>query len=176
MGYFKSIRKRGGELIAFDQSRITAAILKAMGVAQEGEIKDAERVSSDVLKGLKEKYPINYILGIEEIQDVVEEQLILADYAKAAKGYILYRQERAKLREIRKEIPENVKKLAEKSKKYFKNPLGEFIYYRSYSRWMDSENRRETWIETAGRYMDFMKENIGNKLDKKEYDELKKAI
>ena len=163
-------------MIAFDQSRITAAILKAMGVAQEGEIKDAERVSSDVLKGLKEKYPINYILGIEEIQDVVEEQLILADYAKAAKGYILYRQERAKLREIRKEIPENVKKLAEKSKKYFKNPLGEFIYYRSYSRWMDSENRRETWIETAGRYMDFMKENIGNKLDKKEYAELKKAI
>ena len=176
MGYFKSIRNRIGDIIPFDQSRITNAILKALEVANEGGIKDAERVSDDVLKALKKKYPMNHVLGIEDIQDIVEQQLILADYAKAAKGYILYRQERARLREERREIPERVKKLAEKSKKYFKNPLGEFIYYRSYSRWMDSENRRETWIETVGRYMDFMKENLGNKLDKKEYTELKKAI
>ena len=40
---------------------------------------------------------MNHVLGIEDIQDIVEQQLILADYAKAAKGYILYRQERAAL-------------------------------------------------------------------------------
>ena len=40
---------------------------------------------------------------------------------------------------------------------------------------MDSENRRETWIETVGRYMDFMKENLGNKLDKKNLLNLKKG-
>ena len=121
MGYFKSVRNRVGDIVSFDQSRITKAILKAMEAVMEGGIKDAERVSDDVLKALKKKYPMNHVLGIEDIQDIVEQQLILADYAKAAKGYILYRQERANLREKRKEIPEHVKKLAEESKKYFKN-------------------------------------------------------
>ena len=120
MGYFKSIRNRIGDIIPFDQSRITNAILKALEVANEGGIKDAERVSDDVLKALKKKYPMNHVLGIEDIQDIVEQQLILADYAKAAKGYILYRQERARLREERREIPERVKKLAEKSKNILK--------------------------------------------------------
>ena len=48
-----------------------------------------------------------------------------------------------------------VRKLAEDSKKYFKNSLGEFVYYRSYSRWIDAEQRRETWIETVDRYIGF---------------------
>ncbi len=176
MGYFKSVRNRVGDIVSFDQSRITKAILKAMEAVMEGGIKDAERVSDDVLKALKKKYPMNHVLGIEDIQDIVEQQLILADYAKAAKGYILYRQERANLREKRKEIPEHVKKLAEESKKYFKNSLGEFIYYRSYSRWIEEEGRRETWIETVNRYMDFMKKNLGKKLTAREYNEIRKAI
>ncbi|MBI2035643.1 MAG: ribonucleoside-triphosphate reductase, partial [Candidatus Liptonbacteria bacterium] len=71
---------------------------------------------------------------------------------------------------------ERVKKLAEESKKYFRNPLSEFIYYRSYSRWIEEEGRRETWIETVNRYVDFMKENLGSKLHDKEYAELREAI
>jgi len=31
----------------------------------------------------------------------------------------------------------------------------EFIYKRTYSRWLDSENRRESWDETVDRYKDF---------------------
>jgi len=45
--------------------------------------------------------------------------------------------------------------------------LAEFIYYRTYSRWIKEENRRETWIETVERYLDFMKENLDNRLEKK---------
>jgi len=88
----------------------------------------------------------------------------------------LYREERTKLRELRKQIPESVKKLAEESKKYFRNPLGEFIYYRTYSRWLPNEGRRETWIETVGRYIDFMKENLGKNLSDDEYEELRQSI
>ena len=54
--------------------------------------------------------------------------------------------------------------------------LGEFVYYRSYSNWIEEENRRETWIETVGRYIDFMKENLGDKLAETEYEEVRQTI
>lgn len=174
--HFKSIRKRDGRIVPFDQTRITDAVFKAMQANQEGEAKDAEAISERVVKELKKRHTAGYVLGIEEIQDEVEEQLILADYAKTAKSYILYRQERTALREKRREIPEHVKKLAEESKKNFKNPLSEFIYYRSYSRWIENEGRRETWIETVDRYVNFMKENLGDKLSADEYGEVREAI
>src|SRR3989344_4403887 len=157
--YFKLVKKRDGRLVPFDQSFITRAILKAMIATDEGGLEDSSRVSEGVLKDLRRKYLPGYILGIEEIQDVVETALITLDYAKTAKSYILYRQKRAEIREKTREIPERVKKLVEESKKYFRNPLGEFIYYRSYSRWIESEGRRETWVETVDRYLSFMKEN-----------------
>ena len=174
--YFTSVRKRDGRIALFDQSRITNAIFKAMQANGDGDQKDAEIVSDRVVREFRKKYDPNYLLGIEEIQDLVEEQLILADHPKAAKGYILYRQERAQLREKRKEIPEQVQKLVKESKKYFRNPLAEFIYYRTYSRWIDSEGRRETWMETVDRYVSFMKENLGSRLKEEEYLEVRDAI
>jgi ribonucleoside-diphosphate reductase alpha chain len=66
--------------------------------------------------------------------------------------------------------------MATDSKKYFKNPLGEFIYYRTYSRWISEESRRETWIETVDRYISFMKENLGKKLKESEYKEVREGI
>ena len=41
---------------------------------------------------------------VEQIQDVVEEKLIAADYAKTAKAYILYRAEHQRLREMDDEL------------------------------------------------------------------------
>lgn len=66
--------------------------------------------------------------------------------------------------------------LATESKKYFKNSLAELVYYIHYSRWMDSEGRRETWIETIDRYMEFMQENIGNNLSEAEYANVRQAM
>ena len=66
--------------------------------------------------------------------------------------------------------------MARESKQYFRNSLAEFVYYRSYSRWIDEEQRRETWIETVDRYMNFMRENLDKKLHEKEYAEIREAI
>ncbi len=173
---FSMVRKRDGRVVPFDATRVTDAVLKSMQATQNGAEKDAEKVSARVVEELLKRFPTNYIIGIEEIQDVVEETLILLDYAGAAKGYILYRQERAALRSKRKELPEHVKRLALESKKYFRNPLAEFIYYRTYSRWIPDEGRRETWIESVDRYMGFMKEKLGDKLTDEEYVELREGI
>ena len=74
------------------------------------------------------------------------------------------------------QVPEHVKMLAEQSKSYFKNPLSEFIYYRSQSRWIEEEKRRETWVETVDRYISFMKENLGDSLTPGQYEQIECAI
>jgi ribonucleoside-triphosphate reductase len=175
--HFVKVKKRGGRVVDFDQNRITNAVLRAMKAVGEGDItRDPLHVSEEVMKELKKKYPFGYVPDIEEIQDVVESSLILMDFPKTAKAYILYRNERAQVRAKSKEVPEHVRRLAEESKKYFRNQLAEFVYYRTYSRWIPEENRRETWIETVDRYMNFMRQNLGADLTEPEYAEVREAI
>lgn len=173
------IQKREGNIVPFDFNRIKAAIYKAMQANNEGSEIEAEliahKVMADVVR-ISKKYK-TFMPTVEGIQDTVERELILGDYVATAKGYILYREERSRKREQLNIIPEKVKKLARESKKYFKNnPLGEFVYLRTYSRWIEKENRRETWIETIDRYINFMKENLGDKLTEKEYFEIREGI
>lgn len=174
---FESVRKRDGRVVFFDRQKIYNAVYRAMQATGEGELsRDPGNVTDSVIKELEKKFPNEHIPHIEEIQDIVEESLILSDFPKVAKAYILYRNERSSVRDKVKDVPEHVAQLAQMSKSYFRNPLSEFIYYRSYSRWIEEEGRRETWIETVGRYIDFMKENLGDKLKEKEYEEIREAI
>ncbi|MEI8123692.1 MAG: ATP cone domain-containing protein [bacterium] len=174
----KSVQKRGGEIVDFDLSKITNAIHKAMTIVDEGSLEEAELVANKVLAELVKiaKKFKDFVPDVEGIQDIVEKELILSEYVKSAKEYILYRQERSKLRQVGISVPPKVKKLASDSKKYFKNQLGEFVYYRSYSRWIDAESRRETWIETVDRYLDFMKSKLGKVVKDEEYKEIREAI
>ena len=174
----KTIQKRDGSIVDFDFEKIVIAINKAMVAVNEGSEDEARIVATRVLSELvriKKKFK-NFVPTVEGEQDIIEKELILSEYVKTSKAYILYREERNKKREKGLEIPEHVKQLAEDSKKYFRNSLGEFVYYRSYSKWIDAEGRRETWIETVDRYMEFMKENLGNKLKETEYKEVREAI
>ena len=173
------IEKRDGRLVPFDFDKITTAIWKAMAASEEGDQDDAVLVAHQIVGELARfaKRYKSFLPTVESIQDSVEKYLILNDYVKTAKAYILYRDKRAQLRAAHVEIPESVKKLAAESKKYFDgNALGEFVYLRTYAKWIPSEGRRETWIETVDRYMSFMRENLGNKLTEKEYAELHTAI
>lgn len=176
--FIKSVQRRDGTIVPFDIEKIKNAINKAMLAAGEGSIKDAEKVADRVFTELNKisKKHKNFIPAVEGIQDTVEQELMLADYVKTSKNYILYREERARLRSHSITVPPHVKKLTDESKKYFRNPLSEFVYYRSYAKWIEEEGRRETWIETIDRYMDFMKGNLGDKLKENEYKEIREAI
>lgn len=174
----KKVQKRDGSFVDFDANKITNAVYKAMLSSGEGSEKEAELIAGKVYLDLVKisKRFKNFVPNIEGIQDSVEKELILNEYIKTSKAYILYREKRAKLREQGIRVPEKVRKLVADGKKYFKNPLAEFVYYRSYSKWIEDENRRETWIETVDRYMDFMKENLGNKLKQTEYKKVREFI
>lgn len=170
------VKKRDGRIVSFDQTHITNAILKAMQATGEGSPDEALKVSEAVVFELREKYRSGGRPEIEEIQDIVEQKLILLDFGRTAKAYILYRHNRAIIRAQKKEVPPHVQAMAEKSKQYFRNPLGEFIFYGHYSRWLEEEGRRETWIEAVERNIVFMRENLGNKLTQAEYKEIGEAI
>lgn len=87
--------KRDGRTVEFDESKIVAAIAKAMaasGMPDDGKSKIlAEQVSSKFF-GIPSA-------TVEEIQDTVEAVLIENGLVHTAKRYILYRAERSKIRE-----------------------------------------------------------------------------
>lgn len=177
--FVPQIQKRDGAIVPFDFAKIVRAIALAMEQTKEGSIEEAEMVAHKVVADIvriAKKYK-NFLPTVEGVQDEVERQLILSEYVKTAKHYILYREERARFRKTALAVPERVRKLAEESSKYFEgNPMGEFVYLRTYARWIESEGRRETWIETVDRYMNFMRENLADKLTEEEYTEVREAI
>lgn len=173
------IIKRDHTIVPFDVKRITKALLSALMATHEGTETDAQLLTEKVLNTLsqnqKQKKQKTHP-HVEEIQDIVEQTLLSSQFTKTAKAYILYRQERNLIRTQTIPIPEKVRELFNESKKYFKNSLAELVYYRTYAKWIPEESRRETWIETIDRYMDFMKDNIAGNLSEAEYTEIREAI
>ena len=55
-----------------------------------------------------------------------------------------------------------------------------FIHISRYARWIESENRRETWVETVDRYMSFMKNHLvtnhGYSENDKTFEEIRNAV
>lgn len=175
MDGYTEVRKRDGRLVPFDRAKISTAISKALGATNEGTQIDALRVTEQVIRRMH-KHANGHVPCIEEIQDIIESELCLMDLPATAKAFILYRYQRAELREKHKEVPEYVRDLVQASSKYFRNKLGEFVFYRTYARWLPEERRRETWVETVDRYIDFMHENTGSALMTEEYAELRLGI
>ncbi len=174
-----SIRKRDGSLVDFDKTKITRAIEMAMRSVGEKDTTIANNIATGITRKLvnKKKRDQTFFPTVEGVQDMVEEQLIRCQYPATAKAYILYRAEHARKRERYGEVPQRVRALAQESAKYFTdNPMGELVYLRTYARWIEKEGRRETWIETVDRYIDFMRENLGDKLTDGEYAEVRTAI
>jgi len=174
----KQVQKRSGQVVPFDIERVINAIHKSMIANGEGSLEEAEMVANSVyaeLVRISKKHP-NFLPTVEGIQNTVEKELMLSEYPVTAKGYILYRQERTKIREENLMVSlETRQKMAEASK-YFKTPYQEFIFYQFYARWRRELGRRETWIEAIDRFMDYMKENLKNKLTEAEYKEVRLAI
>ena len=95
------IRKRKGQIVNFDQAKIIQAIFKATEAIGKPDEYLAKKLSNNVVEILKEKFHKRSIPAVEEIQDIVEEALISNKQIKVAKSYILYRDQRARLRDMK---------------------------------------------------------------------------
>ncbi|NLY87704.1 MAG: anaerobic ribonucleoside triphosphate reductase [Clostridiales bacterium] len=97
----KSIIKRDGTEVPFDESKILNAIYAA-NKAVEGELMtsiDFTYLTKKVVEKLDGE-----TCTVEQVQDIVESILIKYDYEKTAKAYILYRAEHAKIREAESDL------------------------------------------------------------------------
>jgi len=90
--------KRTGAVVPFTPERITNAIYRAAVAVGGRDRATAEGLTEQVVTLLEEITPPGAPPTVEEIQDVVEKVLIENGHAKVAKAYILYREERARLR------------------------------------------------------------------------------
>ena len=96
--------KRDGKVVDFDLSKIGAAITKAFEAQNRQYTQSiidllALRATADYEKKIKDG-----LVHVEDIQDSVEAVLEQAGYADVAKGYILYRKQREKIRNMKSTI------------------------------------------------------------------------
>ena len=94
------VTKRDGEITEFNLTKISEAIRKAFEAREKEYNQDiidllALKVTADFEPKIKE-----HKIAVEDIQDSVESVLIKAGYADVAKGYILYRKQREKIRNL----------------------------------------------------------------------------
>ncbi|WP_276863791.1 ribonucleoside-diphosphate reductase subunit alpha [Anaerococcus tetradius] len=86
------IIKRDGTRASFERVKIEKAIAKAFNSVDSIISKDdLEKMSKRIEETIREKYPKDHIVSVEEIQDLVELTLIDENYYREVKSFILYR-------------------------------------------------------------------------------------
>ena len=95
-----NVKKRDGNVVPFDLSKIKNAIEKAF-------IAEKKSYSDDILDMLALRTTATFsdkvkndVVSVEDVQDAVEVVLIQGGYVEVAKSYILYRKQREKVRNI----------------------------------------------------------------------------
>jgi len=105
------VQKRDSGIVEFDQTRIQDAIFKALTVTGQGDGRKSKKLSDKVIQILNRRFKKDEIPHVEQIQDIVEEILILEGLVETAKAYILYREQRRRIREATKFAEEAVDRL-----------------------------------------------------------------
>ena len=112
----KQVKKRDGRIVDFDSSKIINAVLAAFKEV-DGEISDYAKSKAQNIADYIEGYYIEdndaYIPNIEDIQDLVEKGLMSSKRKDVAKAYVLYREERNKVRSANSKLIKTIKEKIE---------------------------------------------------------------
>lgn len=104
-----TVQKRDGRKVKFDREKIITAVLSAFNDV-DGEItSEAKRKATNIanhVENLEKKS-----LSVEEIQDIVESLLMAGKRKDVARSYIIYRNNRTKIRESNTQM---IKDISEK--------------------------------------------------------------
>jgi anaerobic ribonucleoside-triphosphate reductase len=107
-----TFRRRDGVEVLFDRGRILSAILKAGKATGEFEEDEAKLLVLQVMKIIDYRASGDCV-ELEQIQDIVEQVLISANYLKTARAYIVYREKRHELRKDKQTMVEVVSSVNE---------------------------------------------------------------
>ena len=111
-----NVIKRDGRVVPFDTTKIERAILAAFQDV-DGKITPYAQEKAENIASYIEGYylDVDETPGIEEIQDLVEKGLMSTKRKDVAKNYILYREERTKIRNANSKLMQNIKEKIEAS-------------------------------------------------------------
>jgi ribonucleoside-triphosphate reductase len=101
MGKVLNILKRNGDIVPFEEAKITSAIFKAFKANNDYEREKAEKISAQVSAMINVVYKDGKTPTVESVQDIVETTLLNNGYTTIAKSYILYRDQHAKMRDVK---------------------------------------------------------------------------
>lgn len=103
------VKKRDGRIVAFNEQKIINAIEKAFMSVDEEITEYAHEKAINIAAYIRGYYEdVEDIPEIEEIQDLVEKGLMATKRKDVAKAYVLYREERNKIRNQRTELMKNI--------------------------------------------------------------------
>ncbi len=92
-----AIIKREGEQVPFNAEKIRSAIERAGSASGEYDALEAQLLTAQAVKVLQHRFGDGAV-DIEQIQDIVEQVLISANHYETARAYIVYREQRARVR------------------------------------------------------------------------------
>ena len=97
------IIKRNGDIVPFDAEKIFKAIDKALTAVGKSEKGLARKLGEEVVGQITNKFH-GSIPSVENVQDIVEEVLMRSGFPETARAYILYREKRTNVRELKNSI------------------------------------------------------------------------
>lgn len=98
------VQKRDGRIVPFQAEKIADAIFAAAKAVGGEDRIQAEVLAGQVIHLLQQNVLAQEAPTVEEIQDLVEKVLIEQGHARTAKAFILYRNQRTRIREAKSEL------------------------------------------------------------------------
>lgn len=107
--------KRDGTSVNFDSSKIKSAITKANNDVKEMTPEDIIKITEAVVAKCSKIEDID----VEQIQDIVEKTLLTSKFKATAKHYILYRDQRTRIREGKMKMMREISEMVEGKNDYW---------------------------------------------------------
>lgn len=98
--------KRDGRSVEFNREKVKNAVLAAFKEVDKEVTQEAKNKASDIasyINGLE-----NEPIPVEKIQDIVEDKLMASKRKDVAKAFILYRNDRSRIRESKTQLMKNI--------------------------------------------------------------------
>lgn len=146
--------KRNGKTVNFDVEKIEKAIIYAMDDVNYEDKESVHDIVESVVEQIEDLEEDT--ITVEEIQEIVVGELYSVD-RKLGKIYNDYRNEKNLNRDnqeyglLSKDFLSKYKHLSDP----FPTDMSSFVFYRTYSRFLPKENRRERWWEVVKRVVEY---------------------
>lgn len=111
--------KRDGTEVSFAPEKIRKALNSVNGRTKEMTEEDLDRITSIVINKINRNS--EDFISVESIQDLVEDTLLKSKFSKTAKSYILYRDQRTRVRQSKMAMMKDISEMVSGKSDYWNN-------------------------------------------------------